>query len=114
MSASPTESTSEPIYAAAAKIGTIVATVLGLVGGAVQLGLVSSDQAAAISQIGAQVTSALPELAGAVTLIVGVVSGIIASVATAWHARKQVVPIDSDVYSVTAAPTVVDRGDGQG
>lgn len=100
MSSSPTESTSEPIYAAAAKVGTAVATLLGVLGGAVQLGIVSSDQAATINQIGAQVTTALPELAGAVTVIVGIVSGVGASVLTAWHARKKVIPADSDVYDV--------------
>lgn len=103
MSDAPNVSTSEPIYAAAAKIGTVMATLLGVVGGAVQLGLVSSDQADAINQVGAQVTSALPELAGAVTLIVGVVSGILASVATAWSARKKVVPVDSDAVVITPA-----------
>lgn len=101
MSSSPTESTTEPVYAAAAKVGTIIATLLGVVGGAVQLGVVSSDQADAINAIGVQVTSALPELAGAITLIVGVVSGVGASVLTAWHARKKVVPVDSDTFAVT-------------
>lgn len=96
MSDAPGVSTQEPIYKAAATIGTAIATLLGVVGGAVQLGIVSSDQADAINQVGAQVTTALPELAGAVTLIVGVVSGIGASVLTAWHARKKVVPLGSD------------------
>lgn len=103
MSDAPGVSSSEPIYKAAAQIGTVIATVLGAVGGAVQLGVVSSDQAETINEIGTQVTSALPELAGAITLIVGVVSGIAASVMTAWSARKQVRPLDSDVVAITPA-----------
>lgn len=103
MSDQPGVSTSEPIYAAAAKIGTVIATLLGVVGGAVQLGVVSNDQAETFNQIGQQVTTALPELAGAVTLIVGIVSGIVAAMATAWQARKQVRPLDSDVVAITPA-----------
>lgn len=114
MSDQPQVSTSEPIYKAAGQIGAIVATLLGVVGGAVQLGIVSSEQADTIGTIGAQVTSALPELAGAVTLIVGVVSGVGASVLTAWQARKNTIPADSDAYRIT--PAVVPRipGDGVG
>lgn len=104
MSSSPTESTSEPIYAAAVKVGTAIATLLGVLGGAVQLGIVSSDQADTITQIGTQVSSALPELAGAVTVIVGIVSGVGASVLTAWHARKKTVPVDSDTYVISTKP----------
>lgn len=96
MSDSPTASTSEPIYKAAATIGTVIATVLGVVGGALQLGIVSAEQAEAINDVGAQISTALPELTGAVTLIVGVVSGIGASLLTAWQARKKVRPLDSD------------------
>lgn len=104
MSSSPTESTQEPIYAAAAKVGTAIATLVGVLGGAVQLGVVSADQADTLNQIGTQVSSALPELAGAVTVIVGIVSGVGASVLTAWHARKKVVPVNSDTFTVSTQP----------
>lgn len=106
MSDQPNVSTSEPIYKAAATVGTVIATVLGVLGGAVTLGVVSSDQAAAITQVGQQVTASLPQLAAAVTVVVGVVSGVGASVLTAWSARKQVRPLDSD-----ALPAAVVAGE---
>ncbi len=96
MSDHPTVSTSEPIYKAAATVGTVIATVLGVLGGAVTLGVVSSDQAAEITAVGQQVTTALPQLAAAITVVVGIVSGIGASVLTAWQGRKHVRPLDSD------------------
>lgn len=111
MSDQPNVSTDEPIYAAALKVGTVVATALGVVGGAVQLGLVSSDQAETINEIGAQVSSALPELATAITVVVGIVSGIGASVLTAWNARKKVVPIGSDAVTVVPKPAVAAAAD---
>jgi hypothetical protein len=104
MSSSPTESTQEPIYKAATTVGTAIATGLGVLGGAVQLGVISSDQADTITQIGNQVTTQLPALAGAVTVIVGIVSGVGASVLTAWHARKKVVPVNSDTFTVSTQP----------
>lgn len=98
MSDQPGTSTSEPIYEAALKVGGVVTGLISLAGTAVQLGVISSDQAEAINEVGAQVTSALPELSGAITLIVGLVSGIGASVLTAWNARKKVRPLDSDAH----------------
>ena len=117
MSDQPGVSTGEPIYKAAATVGTVVAGALGLVGTAAQLGILSASEAGALNDAGAQITSALPELAGAITLIVGVISGIGASLLTAWQARKSVVPRDSDAFTVVpiaaAAPTRL-AGDGVG
>lgn len=103
MSAQPNESTSEPIYKAAKSVGAGVTALLGLLGGAVALGLLSTEQADAVTAAGNQLISNLPALAAAITTVVGLVSGIVASLATAWHARKQVVPVDSDTFAITAA-----------
>lgn len=107
MSSSPTESTPEPIKAAAATIGTVVASVVGLLGAAVSLGVISTQQADSLTAAGDELTSALPALAAAITVIIGVVSGVAASLATAWKARKDVVPTNSDVFAVVPADPAV-------
>ncbi len=106
MSDQPTTSTSEPVYAAAAKVGLAVTTVLSVVGGALALGVISSEQATAITEFGNYIVTNLPAVAAALVVIVGAVSGAVSSFATAWHARKSVVPTNSDLYDITPKPGV--------
>lgn len=113
MSDAPGVSSSEPIYKAAATIGTVVTGAVALIGTALQLGIISTEQADAYTDTAAAVTGALPELASSVTLIVGLLAGIGGSFATAWHARKRTVPVDSDAYRVAAVTAPLVREAGQ-
>lgn len=110
MSSQPNESTGEPIRVAAATVGTAITAVISILGAAVGLGLLSSDQADALTALGNQVITALPELSALVIAITGLVSGLGASFATAWAARKKTVPVDSDAFDVVkVAPGPLDH-----
>lgn len=93
-------STSEPIYKAAGTIGAAVAAVIGILGYGVTVGVLTPEQADALTASGNELVAALPQLAGAVSLVIGLVSGLIASFATAWQGRKSTVPTDSDAFAV--------------
>lgn len=103
MSSQPNESTPEPVKAAAATVGSAVTALIGLLGGAVALGLITNDQADIVTTAGNTFLTDLPTLATAITVISTIVGGLAASLATAWHARKKVIPTDSDVFVVAPA-----------
>lgn len=100
MSAAPNESTSEPIYRAALSVGGGITALLSLLGTAVALGVLSSEQADALTAAGNEIITNLPALAAAVVGVVAIVSGIASSLATAWAARKKTIPADSDVFDI--------------
>lgn len=89
----PTASTPEPVLKAAAIFGSIATVVVTLVGVAVAVGVLSSDQAALVNGVVDYVGTQIVPVGTAIVTVVGLVSGLAGSFATAAVARRKVTPV---------------------
>lgn len=89
----PTESTPEPVLKAAAVWGTVSAVVVTGVGLLVTFGVLSSEQAAILNDVVSYVTVNIVPVGTAIVGVTGLVSGLVASHATALVARRKVTPV---------------------
>lgn len=107
------ESRPKPIVDAVKYVGSGISAVLGVVQTFVVLGVLSSQQAQQIEQLGYAANEALPLLADSTSTIVAVVGGLItiatgvlASFGVAKTAESKVTPVDSprDIEGHTLTP----------
>jgi len=84
-----------PLAKAATVVGAVVAGLAGLIGAAVQIGIVSPAQADAMSTAGAQLPTLLTSAGGVVTLATGIVAGLLGAFGTAALGKKDVTPVSS-------------------
>jgi hypothetical protein len=89
----PTASTPEPVLKAFAIYGSLATVVVTLLGVAVAIGVLSSDQASAINGVLDYVSTNFVSVGSAVVGVVSLVSGLVSGGVTAVVARRHVTPV---------------------
>lgn len=84
-----------PLKEAASRVGSVVAGLVGLVGSVVQLGYLSSEQGAALINAGAQLPNVVLFVGAGITLVTGIVSGVLGAFRTAAVGKDHVTPLSS-------------------
>lgn len=100
MSAPQNASVPEPVIKAAALWGTLVSVLVPLIGALVATGVLSSEQASAITSLSEYVGANIVPVGVALVGVVGLVSGVLASFATAVVGRRHVTPVPPAVQPV--------------
>lgn len=93
----PTADTPEPVLKAAALWGTLSAFIVSLIGVLVAAGVLSSDQAQVLNDTVTAITTNIVPVGIAIVGIVGLVSGIVSHLVTAFVARRKVTPVPAAV-----------------
>lgn len=96
-----TQATPEPVLKAAAIWGTLVSVVVPLLGALVATGVLSSEQADAINSLTTYVTTNIVPVGVALVGGFGLLTGVVASFATAVVGRRQVTPVPAQGEPVT-------------
>lgn len=89
----PVAETPEPVLKAAALWGSLAAFLVTAVGVLVAVGVLSSEQAALLNTTVDYISSNLVPVGTVVVGLVGLISGLVSSHATALVARRQVTPV---------------------
>jgi hypothetical protein len=84
-----------PLREVAVKVGGVVAGLVGVVGAAVQLGFLSSEQSDAVIAAGQQLPNVVLYVGAGITLVTGIVSGIWGAFHTAKAGENHVTPVVS-------------------
>lgn len=84
-----------PLGDAAGKVGSVVAGLIGVIGAAVQLGYLSSEQGNALVQAGQSLPNVVLYVGAGITLVTGIVGGVLSAFRTAAHAKDHVTPLSS-------------------
>lgn len=101
----PTASTPEPVRKAALLYGSIVTVLVTLLGAAVTLGVLSSEQAAAINSLIDYVGTAIVPLGVMLTAVSSLVAGVAGAWTTAEVGRRKVTPVP-EVHGEFVEPTL--------
>lgn len=84
-----------PLREVATKVGGIVAALVGIVGAAVQMTYLSSGQGEAIVNAGNQLPNVILYVGGGITLVTGIVGGLVSAFRTARVGEDHVTPVVS-------------------
>lgn len=105
-----------PLKDAAGKVGSVVAGLIGIIGAAVQLGYLSSEQGTAIVNAGQALPDVVLYVGAGITLVTGIVGGVLGAFRTAAHAKDHVTPLssprDADGNALVPAPRPLGRHEG--
>ncbi len=93
MTHTPTASTPEPVIKAAAVWGSLATFVVTALGVLVAVGALSTEQSESISGVVTYVSDNFVPVASAVVGVTSMISGVVASFATAAVGRRQVTPV---------------------
>lgn len=82
-----------PLREVATKVGGVVTILISLVGTVVQFGYLSSAQAEALTTAGSALPDVILYVGGGITLVTGLVGGVLAAFRTAVAGEKVVTPL---------------------